>query len=376
MNIAINTRLLLKNKMEGIGWFTYETMKRITQQHQQDHFYFIFDRPFDKDFVFADNITPIVIGPQSRHPVLWYIWFNWSLYKVLRSIKPDVFVSPEGYICLNSKVKTINVMHDIAYEHYPETVPWLVKRYYKYFFPRFAKRANRIATVSQFSKNDIVSQYHIPQEKIDIVYNGCNELYRPIDETSKKQTRKKYSGETLYFVYVGSINPRKNIIKLLQAFDKFKSNITTDYKLLLIGKQGFGMDAVNEVYHQLQHKMDIEFMGRVEDNEELNKIISSSVAMVYVSVFEGFGIPCLEAMRCGTAVIASNTSSLPEVCGDAAIYVDPFDVDAIAEAMRKMAFDQELRQDLISKGNIQAQKFSWQKTADLLYGMIEKVYKS
>src|ERR1700733_4889976 len=175
MKIAVNTRLLLKNKLEGIGWFSYETLKQMTVQHPEHQFYFVFDRPFDPEFIFSKNITPVVIGPPSRHPVLWYIWFNWSLSRVLKRIRPDLFLSPEGYICLNTNVKTINVMHDIAYEHYPESVPKLVKSYYKYYFPKFAQKAERIATVSQFSKEDIVKLYNIDPDKIKVVYNGFNE---------------------------------------------------------------------------------------------------------------------------------------------------------------------------------------------------------
>lgn len=140
MEIAVNTRLLLKNKMEGIGWFAYETLKRITQQHPEHHFYFIFDRPYADEFIFADNVTPIIIRPQSRHPVLWYIWFEISVRNLINRLKPDIFVSPEGYLPLRTNIKTLNVIHDIAYEHYPETVPYLVGKYYRYFMPKFAKK--------------------------------------------------------------------------------------------------------------------------------------------------------------------------------------------------------------------------------------------
>jgi glycosyltransferase involved in cell wall biosynthesis len=376
MIIAVNTRLLLKNKMEGIGWFAFETLKRITVQHPEHHFYFIFDRPYDDSFIFSDNITPLVIGPQSRHPFLWYIWFHWSLALVLRRIKPDLFLSPEGYICLKTNVKTINVMHDIAYEHYPETVPALVKSYYKHFFPMFAKRADRIATVSQYSKNDIVQTYRVSPDKISVVYNGCNEDYQPVSEITKTATRQKWSSGKPYFAYVGSINPRKNIKNLLLAFDAFKIENTSDIKLLLVGKKGFGGDELDKLLSGLNAKTDIHFLGRVEDVQEVKNIISASIALTYISVFEGFGIPCLEAMRCGTAVITSNTSSMPEVCGEAAIYIDPFSVESIKEGMKKITGEPESRQDLITKGFEQAKKFSWQQTADLLWGMVEEVVKS
>ncbi len=266
-------------------------------------------------------------------------------------------------------------MHDIAYEHYPETVPWLVRRYYKYYFPRFARRADRIATVSIFSKNDIVKEYNVDPSKIKVVYNGCKEAYHPIDETLKESTRSKWTGGKSYFIYIGSINPRKNIGNLLLAFEKYKTETKSDTKLLLIGKKMFMGSELDNILQDLKSKNDIQFLGRVEDATEVNNLISASIAMVYVSVFEGFGIPCLEAMRCGTAVIASNTSSLPEVCGDAGFYVDPNSIDSIADGMKKIASDSGLRQVLINKGMPQSQKFSWQKTSELLWNLIEECIK-
>jgi glycosyltransferase involved in cell wall biosynthesis len=373
MKIAVNTRLLLKNKMEGVGWFAYETLKRITRQHPEHQFYFIFDRPFNSEFIFANNITPIVIGPPSRHPLLWYIWFNWSIAVVLKKIKPDLFFSPEGYLCLNTKVKSVNVIHDIAYEHYPDTVPYLVRMYYKYYFPKFAKKADRILTVSEFSKQDIVKNYKAVPGKIDVVYNGCNESYGPVPEAEKQTAREKYANSRSYFVYLGGINPRKNIKNLLLAFDQFKKHDTQETKLLLIGKKGFGSDALETLKETLETRNDIIFLGRIEDVHEVNRIISGSVALTYVSVFEGFGIPCLEAMRCATAVITSATSSMPEVCGESALYVDPLSVDSIADAMSRIINNPALRNNLIAEGYKRSYKFNWQTTSDLLWAAMKDV---
>jgi glycosyltransferase involved in cell wall biosynthesis len=372
MKIAVNTRLLLKNRMEGIGWFAFETLKRITVQHPEHQFYFIFDRPYDPGFIFSDNITPIVIGPQSRHPVLWYAWFNWSLALVLKKIKPDLFLAPEGYICLNTKVKTINVMHDIAYEHYPETVPFLVQAYYRYYFPKFAKRADHIATVSEFSKQDIIKNYKVDPAKITVVYNGCNESYGPVSVEERENARQKYASGKPYFVYLGGINPRKNIKNLLLAFDKFKQEDTQGTKLLLIGKKGYGSNDLDAIHESLSFKNDIVFLGRIEDTMEVNRIVSGAVALTYVSVFEGFGIPCLEAMRCCTPVITSYTSSMPEVCGEAALYVDPHSIKSIANGMQRMSDDPELRNNLITEGYERSFKFGWQLTADALMAIIEQ----
>ena len=134
MNIAVNTRVLLKNKLEGIGWFTYETMKRITTNHPEHNFYFIFDRPYSSEFVFSNNVKPIIIGPQARHPVLFYYWFEKSIPKILNQINADIFISPDGFLSLRSQVKCIAVIHDISFMHNPHNFPFGIRNYYQYFF--------------------------------------------------------------------------------------------------------------------------------------------------------------------------------------------------------------------------------------------------
>jgi glycosyltransferase involved in cell wall biosynthesis len=373
MRIAVNTRLLLKNRMEGTGWFAYECLKRITAAHPEHEFHFIFDRPFDTSFVFSENVKPHYIGPPARHPLLWYIWFEFSLPYLLRKIKPDIFLSPESYIPLKTKIPALAVMHDIAYEHYPETVPKLVGRYYRYFFPRFAAKAKLIATVSSYSKQDIVSYYKVPENKVRVVYNGCDESFREISEEEKTATRLKWSDGKSYFMFVGGLYPRKNLKRLIQAFELFKETDQEGTKLLLVGKKAFQAEELEEARDKSPFRQDIIFIGRVEGQKELNSIISASIALTYVSVFEGFGIPCIEAMRCGTAVIASDTSSMPEVCGEAAFYIDPFSIESIAEGMKAVSIDPLLRNDLIEKGQQQYRKFSWDKTAELLWSAAEEL---
>ena len=224
MKIAINTRLLLKGKLEGIGWFTYESFKRIVASHPEHEFYFIFDRQFDTEFVFADNVTPIVIGPPARHQILHYIWFEISIPRILKKINPDIFISPDSYLSLASKYPDLIVIHDLNFEYFPKNMPWLASKYYRYFTPKFAKKAKRIATVSEFSKNDIVNIYSIDPEKIDVVYNGSGEKFKPVSETVKKETKQQFSNGCDYFVFVGALNPRKNLSNIFRAFDSFKSN--------------------------------------------------------------------------------------------------------------------------------------------------------
>jgi len=372
LNIAVNTRVLIKNKLEGIGWFTYETMKRITQNHSEHTFYFIFDRPFDKEFIFSDNVKPIVIGPKARHPVLFYYWFEKSVPKILKQINADLLISPDGYLSLNTNVKSIPVIHDINFMHYPKDFPFGIRNYYQYFFPRFAKKANCIVTVSNFSKKDISDQFKISLDKIDVVFNGSKEIYSASTDEEILITKSKYTSGNDYFLFVGALSPRKNIANLLSAFEIFKEKTQSRFKLVIVGEKMFKTSTIKNVYSKMQYKSDVVFTGR-KNPEELKKLYSSAYALTFVPYFEGFGIPIIEAMNCETAVITSNVTSMPEVAGDAALYIDPFSVSSIAQAMIKLFQEPEYRDTLIKKGKEQCKNFSWDKTADKFWKSIDKI---
>ena len=371
MKIAVNTRLLLKDRLEGIGWFTYESLKRITQQHPEHEFVFIFDRPYSDDFIFSKNVTPVVVGPQARHPLLYHIWFNRSVTKIIERHKIDLFLSPDGYLPVNPKVKTLNVIHDLNFEHYPQDLPLFNRYYYRKYFPKFAKVATRIATVSQFSKEDIIQKYGIDEAKIDVVYNGANESFAPISPALKKLVVEKHTGGKPYFIFIGALNPRKNLVNLLKAFDIFKKTDKASIQLLIVGEKMHKTSEIFDTYENMNYKADVNFSGRL-NGLELQKALASAIALAYVSYFEGFGIPIVEAFYTGTPVITSNITSMPEVAGDAALLVDPFSPEDIASALSKMATDKKLRERLIEKGDKRKLEFHWQKTADNLWSSILK----
>ncbi|MEI8203335.1 MAG: glycosyltransferase family 1 protein [Bacteroidota bacterium] len=374
MKIAINTRLLIKNKLDGIGWFTFETLNRITKAHPEHTFYFIFDRSYHSDFTgFSDNIIPVVLPPQARHPLLFYIWFEWSIPFLFRKIKPDIFVSPDGYISLSTKVPTLAVIHDLNFEHYPKDLPWLVRCYYRHYFPLFAEKANRIVTVSEFSKQDIVDQYHISADKVDVVYNGASEFFCPIDENAIQMVRNEYSGGKPYFLFVGALHPRKNLINLLKAFDLFRDQNETDIKLLVVGERKWWTEEMEAAFSGMKWADEVIFINRM-DIEKFRRVVAAALAQVYVSYFEGFGIPIIEAFNCNVPVITSNVTSMPEVAGDAAILIDPFSVNSIADGLSRMAFDHSLRDSLIEKGKERRKLFDWNYTAEGLWKSIEKTF--
>lgn len=372
MRIAVNTRLLLKDRLEGIGWFTYESLKRITQTHKEHEFIFVFDRKFDQEFIFSDNIIPQVISPQARHPLLYYLWFEYSIPFILKKYDAGLFLSPDGYLSLSSKVKSIAVFHDLSFEHYPDDIPHAALKYYKKYFPKFAKKAERIATVSEYSKQDICQQYNISPDNIDVVYNGANEGYCPLDASSVLQTKLEITGGSDYFVYVGALHQRKNIANLFYAFDRFKEADYKNIKLVLAGKRMWWTENLQTAFESMKFKEDVIFTGRLE-SARLHRVLASALALTYISYFEGFGIPIVEAFYCNTPVITSNVTSLPEVAGEAALLVDPFSVTQIAEAMTRLSLDENLRKDLIRKGSERKTLFTWDKTAANLWNCIDKV---
>ncbi len=371
MKIAVNTRLLLKNKLEGIGWYTFEIVKRMVEQHPEHDFYFLFDRPFDERFVFAKNVKPIVLPPAARHPFLWYWWFEFSVSKFLRKNNIDLFFSPDGYLCLNTKVKTVLTIHDLNFEHFPDQLPFLTRKYYQYFTPKFCKKADTIITVSNESKKDIIAQYGIEQEKIFAIYNGANRKYQPIRGSEKQAIKEKYADGSDYFYFVGSLHPRKNIINLMRGFNQFCQQSNSDCKLLVIGEPMWKNQESEKVFQQLKHKNQILFLGRKEI-DELTKIAASALALAFIPHFEGFGIPLAEAMFSHAPIITSDVSCLPEIAGDTAIYAKPNDIDSIANAMLEMYSNEEKRTELIANCKIRKAKFSWDKAAKEVWGILEE----
>jgi len=374
LKIAVNTRLLLKNKLEGIGWFTFETLSRIVRQHPEHTFYFIFDRKYDDSFVFAPNVKAIVAPPQARHPLLYFLWFEFVIPRILKKIGADLFLSPDGYLSLRSRTKQVAVFHDLNFEHYPKDLPLIERWYYRTFFLKYARKATRLATVSEFSKSDIIECYHIDSEKIDVVYNGANILYHPISDLEKKQTRAKFAKGCEYFICVGSVHPRKNIVNLFKAFELFKNANVSQIKLLVVGLRKWWTKEMQLSLNKMKHKTDVVFTGRV-GNDDLFQLMGSALALTYVSYHEGFGIPILEAFCCDTPVITSAITSMPEVAGDAALLIDPFSPLSIAAAMKEINEDGDLREKLIALGRLRRELFSWQKTADNLWECIEMATK-
>lgn len=370
MKIVVNTRLLRKNQMDGIGWFTFYTLQHIVKQHPSIEFHFLFDSGIEEEFLFAENVVPHNLFPPAKHAVLNIAWFEWSVRRALTRINPALFFSPDGILSLGWKGKQHGVIMDINFFHRPKDLKWTNSTYYNYFFPKYAHRADRLATISQYSKNDIVDSFHVDPSKIDVVYCGINDFFHPISDEEKIQVKAQLTGGRDYFIFVGTLHPRKNLVKLLQAFELFKEETGADLKMVIAGKPSFKAEEIYAQQEQMKFKDDVCFPGRIND-DRVNSVLGAAFASTFVPHFEGFGLPIIEAMQCDVPVICSNTTSMPEVAGDAAIMVDPMQVEEIKSAMVKLYRDPALRNQLIEKGRERKKIFTWEQTADKVWNSIE-----
>lgn len=370
-HIVVNTRMLISGRLDGIGWFAYQTLKRLTMNHPEIDFTFLFDRSYNNEFIFGKNVTPIVLRPPVRHTILYYLWYQVSVKSFLKKTKPDLFLSPDGLLPIGVACKQLAVVHDINFKHYPKDLPFLISRYFNWQFPKSVHAATRIATVSEYSKSDIAKEYEIDPLTIDVVYNGVNDGFAPAKPEDKTATKDRFSHGKEYFLFIGSIHPRKNIVRLLQAFDNYKLKSGSSKILVLAGSFFWGKAEIEKTLRNMTYGDDVIFTGRTHEND-LFKLTAAAFCLVFVPYFEGFGIPLLEAMQSEIPIITSNTASLPEIAEQAAIYVDPFKIESITEAMVAIEDDRDLREKIVNYGRSQRQKFSWDATAEKLWASIQK----
>ncbi len=294
MTIVVNTRLLRKNAMDGIGWFTYNTLKYIVEKNPGITFHFLFDSGIDQAFLFGKNVIPHNLFPPAKHAVLNVLWFEISCNRLLHTIKPDLFLSPDGICCLGWNGKQYAVIHDLNYLYYPKDLKKSNQLYYAYFLKKSAAKATRIGTVSEFSKQDLVNKYGVPAGKVDVLYNGINSFFVPATEAQKIKITSKYTDGKNYFLFVGTLLPRKNVMNLLKAFELFKTTTRSDIKLLIVGKELFRTKELHDYHDSMLHKKEVLFLGRLPD-AELQQVLSAAFCLTYIPYFEGFGIPIIRS---------------------------------------------------------------------------------
>ena len=263
------------------------------------------------------------------------------------------------------------MIHDLNFEHHPEDIPASPLKYLRNYFPKFAKKAAHILTVSEYSKQDIIQSYGISPSKITVAWNGASESFVPLEGAEIQKIRTEKTAGRPYFIFVGAIHPRKNVGRLIEAFGQF-AQVNTEIDLLIVGESLWANKAssIPEVSEELKKR--IMFSGHVS-LDELNKLMGAAFALTYIPYFEGFGIPLVEAMRCGLPIIAGNLTCLPEVAGDAAIYVNPFDPEEVSNAMMDLASDEQKQAELSQKSLHRSTLFSWNHTAEATWNVLEDI---
>ncbi len=306
-------------------------------------------------------------------PRLWtHLGLSWEML----TRPPDVLFVPAHVLPLWRPRRTVVTVHDLGYRHHPEAHPWRQRLYLEWSTRWNARTATMILADSQATRDDLVSTYHVSPDKVIVAYPGRDESLRQVrDPEALAATRARYNIGPHYILYVGTLQPRKNLVRLIRAFARVITQdeaIPADLELVIAGRPGWLSAPILAEPRRLGIEQRVRFPGYVAD-EDLAALISGAQIFAYPSLYEGFGFPVLEAQACGVPVLTSTVSSLPEVAGDAAWLVDPEDEEAIAAGLRRLLSDPDLRQDLIRRGRDNVRRFSWERTARQVLDLLERV---
>ena len=366
MIIAVNTRLNKDDQPEGYENFMFETLNRLVKEFPQHQYLFIFDRPYDGNLSFAENVIPIIAGPKTSSSLRLLYWLNYKIPAVLRKYKADVFVSMEGICSLRTKKPQCLLITDLCFLQAPQLLKKQQARFYKKLTPAFLAKAKSIATVSEFSKQVIVDHYKISD--VDVIGPGIDDIFKPVDWEEKETIKEKYAEGKAYFLFSGNINQRSNIINLLKAFSVFKKRQKSNMLLLIAGNAD---ERFKKEFKTYAFRNEVKLLENLS-KKELAKITAAAYALVYPVLHDDLAISPLQAMQCGVPVVCSNAGALPSICGDAALYADTGDFKDIAEKMMLIFKDEDKAKALVLAGKMQLQQYDWDKTTDLLMQCILK----
>jgi glycosyltransferase involved in cell wall biosynthesis len=361
MNIGIDARAARWYRGTGIGTYTYQLIYNINLMDKINRYLLFLPDENVSDLNPGDNIDIKLISEDRKEN----FWEEVDIPNILTNTSMDVYFVPQNGIGLpkHKACPFVITLHDVIPYKLPETVGPQYLSIYTKEVPEIIPLCDGIITVSEFSKRDIVNTLNFPEDKIFVTHLGAEDIYFPQNKYKCKEfVKSKYGIEDNFILYVGGFSPRKNIKGLIQAFSLIKSKLTEPYKLVILGKKGRSYYDYRDLAYSLGLKEDVIFTGYVPV-EELPIFYNAATIFCYPSFYEGFGLPPLEAMACGTPTVAANTTSIPEILGDDALYIDPYNIDDIAEKLLMLTEDEKLRTAMSFKGLKRSTMYSWKKTA-------------
>ncbi|HCX28115.1 MAG TPA: glycosyltransferase family 1 protein [Candidatus Portnoybacteria bacterium] len=377
MTIGVDLRVLAKGTRTGIEEYTLNLLSRLLSLDKSVKFKLFYNawnkEPLVYDWLKLSNVelkkfrfpNRFVFDPLAK-------MFTWPHIDRLLG-GADVFFSPHFLLSpVSPKCRQAITFHDLSFEYFPEFLPWRKRFWHASLSPKTrARQAQKIIAVSQSTKDDLVKLYGLPDKKIRVIYSGVGEEFKQLPLENCSFVKQKYDLPDNFILYFGTIEPRKNIVGLIEAYDLFRQKLGQDSapQLVIAGQTGWFYKETLLAARRSAFSQDIIFTGFIEPSDKVYLFNLASL-FVYPSFFEGFGFPPLEAMACGVPVICSNTSSFPEVVGEAALMIDPYNFEELAWAIKEVWQDNNLRTDLIARGLARAKNFSWQKCAKETLGFL------
>ncbi|WFR56321.1 glycosyltransferase family 1 protein [Anaerocolumna sp. AGMB13025] len=382
MKIAFDAQLLFEKQKTGIGRTADYVIRNIIKEYDNEYYlnYFSIRNSSEKEEI-VQNYNKL---GYKVHKCGWFhnviyrkIWNNISIpytlffgrsYEITQFFNYDIPPGVSG--------KAVTFIYDMVYKAFPETMSKKTLKMLDYNLEKTCKRANHIITISQFSKNEIIKYLQVPENKISIMPCGVDlSIYHTsYSEEEVGKVKEKYAIQGEYILYLGTLEPRKNIVRLIEAYFQLKRKGIVLPKLVLAGKKGWMYDTIFNTIELYKLNEYIIFTDYIEDGD-IPKLLNGARIFVFPSIYEGFGLPPLEAMACGTPVIASNTASLPEIVGDAGLLVNPYSIEELASTIENLLNDELLRKNLIEKGLQRVKKFSWNQSVNRLmeiyYSLLE-----
>lgn len=358
MRIGIDVRLVY-HRQAGISWYMLRLLQALANIDDKNEYVLLQHRRQIEPLIKAPNFSRATLMTPVHHR-----FEQWPLSLETRILGLDLIHSPDFIPPLRNKIPAVITVHDLGFLLYPNFVTAESARYYGQT-ELAVRRANRIIAVSNSTRSDLVKLLGAPEAKINVIYEAADPLFQPVDRHDASQCLRlaNIPAPDRFILAVGTIEPRKNLGTLLRAYQVLRQNYDVNVPLVLAGAPGWLFQDINDLVTALGLSNDVIFTGTVPDNEHLRALYNLADMLVHPAYYEGFGLPPLEAMACGTPVVCSNAGSLPEVVGDAALMAPPEDVEAWTVAMHRMLKDQHLRQDLQKRGFARAATFSWEKAA-------------